>query len=185
MAVRIRVPKLHHSVTDPNWPQPSAELILESTSSGFLVNRVTTTQRDAIPSPVNGLLVFNTTTNKFNAWDGASWQPIAGESGGGGVSPNIFKGTNYTAVAGDRVGADTTGGSWTLTLPASPNDGDTVWVEDVTHSWPTNPLTIARNGHTIDNVDDDLLMDGSFRVCFVFLSGQWLTREYVALFPHV
>lgn len=46
-------------------PDPSSELHIESTDSGLLIPRLTTSQRDAIPSPAIGLLIYNTDTNKY------------------------------------------------------------------------------------------------------------------------
>jgi hypothetical protein len=55
---------------------PSAALDVSSTTQGFLPPRMTTTQRDAISSPVAGLLIFNTTTSKMNYYDGSAWQEM-------------------------------------------------------------------------------------------------------------
>ncbi|MFY9309197.1 MAG: hypothetical protein WAQ28_09155 [Bacteroidia bacterium] len=49
-------------------PDASAILDVASTNSGFLVPRLTTAQRQAIPSPAQGLLIYNTTTNYFNIY---------------------------------------------------------------------------------------------------------------------
>ncbi|MEQ8473325.1 MAG: hypothetical protein RIC35_19165 [Marinoscillum sp.] len=54
-------------------PDASAALEVSSTTGGLLLPRMTTTQRDAISSPAAGLLIFNTTTSKFNGYDGTSW----------------------------------------------------------------------------------------------------------------
>ena len=43
-----------------------ALVTMNSTSSGLLIPRMTTTQRDAIASPATGLLVYNATTNTFD-----------------------------------------------------------------------------------------------------------------------
>jgi len=52
--------------------------ILESTSTtqGFLPPRMTTTQRDAIASPVAGLMAYNTSTNKLNFYNGSAWEQV-------------------------------------------------------------------------------------------------------------
>lgn len=47
-------------------PDTSAMLDVSSTNKGFLTPRVTTVQRNAIPLPANGLLIYNTTANLFN-----------------------------------------------------------------------------------------------------------------------
>lgn len=44
---------------------PQAVLDVSSTDSGILVPRLSSTQRDAISSPVVGMLIFNTTENVF------------------------------------------------------------------------------------------------------------------------
>ena len=46
-------------------PDPSSELHIESTDSGLLIPKLTTAQRDAITSPANGLLIFNTDSDEF------------------------------------------------------------------------------------------------------------------------
>lgn len=93
----------------------SAALDITSTSKGVLVPRMTSAQRQAISSPANGLLVFDTTTGSF--WFYASgWTEL---SGGGFSLPytgsasdgtsvfsitNNFNGFNYsTAILGRRL----------------------------------------------------------------------------------
>jgi len=51
----------------------SAQLDVASTTKGFLPPRMTTTQRDAISSPAAGLIVYNTTTNKHQGYNGSTW----------------------------------------------------------------------------------------------------------------
>lgn len=54
-------------------PNTSAKLDVTSTSQGFLPPRLTTTQRDAIVSPAAGLIIYNTTTNKHQGYNGTIW----------------------------------------------------------------------------------------------------------------
>jgi len=54
-------------------PDTSAILHLDSTTKGFLPTRMTTTQRDAIPSPATGLLVDDTSQNGLFRWSGTAW----------------------------------------------------------------------------------------------------------------
>jgi hypothetical protein len=51
----------------------SSVLDLESTTRGFLPPRMTSTQRDAIASPAAGLVIYNTTTNLLNVYNGTMW----------------------------------------------------------------------------------------------------------------
>lgn len=51
----------------------SAALDVSSTTLGFLPPRMTSVQRDAISSPAEGLIIFNTTTTKLQVRAGAAW----------------------------------------------------------------------------------------------------------------
>jgi hypothetical protein len=53
-----------------------AVLDLTSTTKGFLPPRMTTAQRDAISSPPAGLMVYNTTLNKLNVYNGTTWETV-------------------------------------------------------------------------------------------------------------
>ncbi|MBL0152402.1 MAG: hypothetical protein IPP93_02505 [Chitinophagaceae bacterium] len=55
-------------------PNTSAQLDISSSSKGILIPRMTTTQRNAIASPANGLTVYNTTTKQYNLYNGTRWQ---------------------------------------------------------------------------------------------------------------
>jgi hypothetical protein len=57
-------------------PDASSILELRSTLRGMLAPRMTAGQRDAILSPATGLLIYNTTTNSFNYYNGSSWIAI-------------------------------------------------------------------------------------------------------------
>ncbi|GIV56046.1 MAG: hypothetical protein KatS3mg040_0814 [Candidatus Kapaibacterium sp.] len=66
-------------------PDTSALLELRSVRSGLLIPRMTTAQRDAIILPAKSLLIFNTTTNRFEYNDGTpaapNWVPFLTGSG--------------------------------------------------------------------------------------------------------
>ena len=55
--------------------QPNASALLEvnSASKGFLPPRMTTSQRDAISNPPEGLMIYNMSTHKMNYYDGSKW----------------------------------------------------------------------------------------------------------------
>jgi hypothetical protein len=59
----------------------SAVLQADSTTQGFLMPRMTTTQRDAISTPATGLQIYNTTTNLVNYYNGTVWGASGGVSG--------------------------------------------------------------------------------------------------------
>lgn len=57
-------------------PDSKAALTVTSTTQGFLPPRMTGTQRDAISSPTAGLIVYNSTTNKLNFYNGSAWEVV-------------------------------------------------------------------------------------------------------------
>lgn len=57
-------------------PSASAILGLSSTTKGFLPPRLTTVQRDAISSPENGLVIYNTTKDKGEQFNGVTWHEL-------------------------------------------------------------------------------------------------------------
>ena len=56
----------------------SAVMEANSTTQGFLPPRLTTTQRDAITSPVAGLTIWNTTNTQLEVYDGSYWKNMVG-----------------------------------------------------------------------------------------------------------
>ncbi|GEM_PF-6178113 len=57
-------------------PNAAALLEVNSTTKGFLPPRMTTTQRNAISTPPVGLMIYNTSTNKLNFYDGTAWRVV-------------------------------------------------------------------------------------------------------------
>jgi hypothetical protein len=58
-------------------PAASALLDVSSTTKGFLPPRMTSVQRDAI-TPIEGLVIYNTTSKKPNFYNGAEWRNFDG-----------------------------------------------------------------------------------------------------------
>ena len=57
-------------------PNSTALLDITSTDKGFLPPRMTTAQRDAISSPATGLVIYNTTTDVLNFYNGSAWGAV-------------------------------------------------------------------------------------------------------------
>ena len=57
-------------------PAGAAILDVASTTAGFLPPRMTSEQRDAIASPPEGLMLFNTTTKRLNVFDSEQWREV-------------------------------------------------------------------------------------------------------------
>ena len=63
--------------TDGSSPNSSAMLDVQSSDKGMLIPRMTEAERDAISSPLTGLMVFQTdNTTGFYYYDGSNWKVI-------------------------------------------------------------------------------------------------------------
>lgn len=56
-----------------NTTTPQAIFDVVSTTSGVLIPRMTTTQRNAIVTPINSMLIYNSTANQFEYYKFGSW----------------------------------------------------------------------------------------------------------------
>lgn len=54
----------------------SALVEMSSTVQGFLPPRMTTTQKDGIGSPAEGLIVYDLTLHKLSVWTGSAWETV-------------------------------------------------------------------------------------------------------------
>jgi hypothetical protein len=104
--------------------------------------------------------------------DGTAW--VSQLPAAGGITYTAVKTSNYTAAANEGVQTDTSGGAFTVTLPATPSVGDQVFVTDSGGAWATNNLTIGRNGLTIDGSATDLICDiSSVSVQLIYSGTTW------------
>jgi hypothetical protein len=102
-----------------------------------------------------------------------SYQAAAKEGEGGGGVSWVLRTSNVTVSSPSAIIADTSGGDWTLTLPASPSTGDYVQLLDGA-DWSANNLTVARNGETIDGDAADLVMNiGNIAVDLIYDGTTW------------
>jgi hypothetical protein len=62
--------------SDYSTANASAQLDVSSTTRGFLPPRMTTTQKNAIASPAAGLVVYDSTTNKLQCYNGSTWNDL-------------------------------------------------------------------------------------------------------------
>lgn len=81
----------------------------------------------------------------------------------------------HTVVSGERLMCDTSGGAFTVTLPATPSAGATVTISDYANTFATNNLTVGRNASPIENVAEDLILDlrGTIKLEYVNATKGW------------
>ena len=81
--------------------------------------------------------------------------------------------SNTTAVSRQSYIADTSGGTFTITLPASPASGDWVVIADGA-SFQTTALTVGRNSSTIADISENLSLNiEGVSVTFVYDGSTW------------
>ena len=99
---------------------------------------------------------------------------------GGGTQWQAVKTSNYTAAAGQGVFANTTSGSFTVTLPAG-TLGDEVTIVDYAGTFDSNALTVAANGsEKIFGSTDDLTVSterAAFTLVFTDSTQGWLFKN--------
>lgn len=83
--------------TDGSNGDGSAILDVKSTTKGFLPPRMSQAERDAIAIPAEGLMVYNTSTNKPNYYSGEIWMNFDGTSYSCGW-PITYRGHCYETV---------------------------------------------------------------------------------------
>ena len=125
-------------------------------------------------SPQAGYMRYNTDLKTFEGYSNSQWTSV------GGGNPWAIKTANYTAVNNDRLMADTSGGTFAITLPASPSLGDTIRIMDVSGSFATNNLTVQRNGNKIMGDTADMTVstkNASFSLVYSNATNGWRLGE--------
>ena len=92
--------------TSNTQPHQSAILDLSAVDKGVLVPRMTSTERLAINSPANGLLVYDVSTNSFWYWVSTSWNEIAYSSSTPQMLSHISDVDNDTRVETETLSDD-------------------------------------------------------------------------------
>lgn len=171
------------SITNTSISFPAETDTLQSvTARGNTSDRVITlTNTSKTTSNTTGSLIVsggiavtgNVALQQIFFADGTSMNTAASGTGGGASITWTRKTANYTAVNGDRIIADTSGGSFVITLPATPSLGDVIVIADG-NNWQTNTLNVARNGATIEGFSEDLQLDiPGIRVDLVYDGTTW------------
>jgi hypothetical protein len=169
-------------------PTLSRDTVLASSSGGSLVDFAAGTKDVFCDYPAGksisdgfgllppanggtGLTSPGTTGNVLTS-NGTAW--VSQLPSAGGITYTTVKTSNYTASANDGVQTDTSGGAFTVTLPATPAVGAQVIVIDTSGSWATNNLTVGRNGSTIEGSALDLVCNiSSVSVQLVYSGTTW------------
>lgn len=134
------------------------------TDTPFRLASFTTTTRNAIASPVNGDMIYNTTTNQLESYENGAWVATAGTSGSGATSMNTAgnTGTGSVTFASEtltvtgttgQIDVDAAGFALSLSL-----DADLTGLTTInTHTIPSGTGTLALTTDYADgiNVSDE------------------------------
>jgi hypothetical protein len=83
---------------------------------------------------------------------------VAGPSGSA-TNPWFSTSTNYTAIDGDRIILNNSFGSFSITLPAIATVGTYIQLTDGNDLSNGYPVTVLRNGNTIEGATNDISLD--------------------------
>ncbi len=159
-------------------PNASAMLDVSSTTKGLLPPRMTSAQRIAIPTPADGLIVFDTDTKTLWNRQNGVWVNLL--AGGVGSGPWSLSGNSVFVNNTNRVGINTANPSADLEV----DGGGGLLISDpytVTTSPPTNTITMPYNG-TLATITDN-----AGRILDPGGNGNFVTNtnyaSYITLYP--
>jgi|GEM_PF-2034073 hypothetical protein len=184
-------------------PNASAKLDVYATNKGFLPPRVTltsATDNTTIPSPAEGLLVYNNGNNSglvagYYYWNGANWATIATSTGSGVMSADLTKiydgvanaatingtGATFTVPTSGTYLFDfscgATNGNGTVTLNFYVRDGSTVLKSDMQTSYNNN-VHAEYNG----KIEVNLVAGKTYNVLVSATSGGVYSNDYCRVY---
>jgi len=140
------------------------------TDTPFRLASFTTTTRNAIASPVNGDMIYNTTTNQLESYENGAWVATAGSAGGAssmntagntGTGSVTFASETLTVTgATGQIDVDAAGFALSLSL-----DADLTGLTTInTHTIPSGTGTLALTTDYADGIN--VTDESSDTTCF-------------------
>lgn len=140
---------------------------------------------ESVENTANSIILDVPNIKSDFIYDGTTWQVFSsvgsqgpqgeiGFTGSRGAPPRWTLITaDYDAQDNDRLIADTTGGTFTITLPESANTGDYVQITDG-GNFSSIPVIVHANNATIEGVNDDVSLDvGGATYEFIYSVDTW------------
>lgn len=169
------------TITLPSSPAAGAQVVIVDGADFYTNNLTVGRNGSTIESASEDLILDITGVSVTFIYSGTTWQ-VYTQVGAAAASPTYkIVSTTYSAAPRDNLVANTSGGSFTITLPASPSLGDEVTIADGA-SFETYPLTVARNGSTIEGLAENMVLDvPGIRTNFLYSGGTWQIFTQVGL----
>ena len=96
-----------------------------------------------------------------------------GPSGASGGATWLIKTGTYTASSNDNIYCDSSTGTFTVNLPATPSIADHVKIASGQYA-NLNNITVGRNGSTIMSLSEDMIISQSnISVEFIYTGSTW------------
>jgi len=154
----------------------SIDLVVKNEDSNpTAANRITTGTGADLTVKIGSILILKY-DNTNQRWK------VAGGAGGSGFNGFVAaKTANYTVVTADNgkcIKLDSTGGSFTITLPSAPASGFEVDLKDIVGASATFPIFVDPNSQTIDgDTGNDIINIGYENIKYTFDGTGWVRRS--------
>ena len=122
---------------------------MDNTSGMLVPPRGSQATRPAGGDLLEGGIRYDTDANGIEFYNGNDWLPL-------GAYANVSTSSNTTLTNRQQAFCNTSGGGFTITLPGSPVQGDSVRIFDANSTFDTQNLTIGRNGNPIMGAAADM-----------------------------
>ena len=207
----ISLATIDHTANTVNWLDSTVSITgLSTTATGTVLtlsDTVNTTTVNLIIDNQKEIRFRETTANGTNyvalkapaslsadltftlpSADGASGQALVTNGSGvlsfasAGISWQSVQTTGFTAVAGRAYPCNTTSSAFTVTLPASPNVGDTIILLDYAGTFDTNAITLGANSNKINGSTDNRILNTERKavsITYVDSTQGWLASSGV------
>lgn len=161
------------TVTLPDTPTPGTGIGFRDAESSWSASNLTIFPGANKIEGASGNLVCDITNGNFDlVWAGGNdgWEliPVSSFGSGGGGGLVAGAGTAYYHItanqpvaAGGIYYTDTTGGSFTITLPTGPAIGDGMSIRDASGTWGLSNLIVSPGSNPINSNVSSLVIDQS------------------------
>ncbi|CAB4127553.1 Concanavalin A-like lectin/glucanases superfamily [uncultured Caudovirales phage] len=148
---------------------------IDNTTAGNLTFKAPSSGTTTIGFPSG-----NGTSGQYLQTDGSGNTTWANAGAGGGLLWQSVQTANFSATTGNGYPIDTTSAAITVTLSATPSQGDTVAIVDYAGTWSTNNVTVNPNGKNINNSALNVILTGireSIVLVYLDATQGWIAQS--------